>query len=270
MLLYKPPDAKDGYEESIFPCEDITCAALLDNDIIHRLKGCHALTLSTRIVLLTVRNCYDPVQATRQYFTTNRTKLALTQLDFPLCCHLRTSNPFIYNHYTPACTEHQALDENVSLCTCSCWKGGSGTARIDDHYRCCPECLKSPLADTIFGFRTAVFEEDGVRTLVLILHLCRDLGELNSCTHLGWTYHTSSSAQTKLLSQQWQRWMEFRRGTIAGWATRPATPIFEETITENTHDEHRSLLSNCMSLWRKVFRPKGFPCTRHDSSNNLA
>jgi hypothetical protein len=108
MLLYKPPNAEHAYEETIFPCEDLTCSAALDNGIVHRLNSRHALTLTTRITLLKVEDGDDPVQTTRQYFTTNRIKLAFTQLDFPVCSHLRTSSPFIYNHYT-ACTEHQGI-----------------------------------------------------------------------------------------------------------------------------------------------------------------
>ena len=271
MLLYKPPAAEDDYEEKIFPCEDPDCAIALNSNIKHRGKGRqHALTLTTEITLLIVSDYDDYVQTTRQYFTTNRIKLALMHLDFPICRHLRTSDAFVYSHYTPECTEHQGTYPTVMDCTCPRRKGDPRTARTDHHYRCCQDCLKAPLGESFFGFRTAHFVDGGRRILVLLLDLCRDLGNLDSGTGPAWTFYALSPTQTKLFSQQWQRWMEYRRGTMAGWEVRPATPISEETTIETTRDERRSLPSKCMSLLHKAFRAKGFRSTTRDSSNTAA
>jgi hypothetical protein len=270
MLLYIPPDANDGYEETIHTCEDSTCSATLDHGILHCFKSRHSLMVITRIALLVVQDCEDPVQATRQYFTTNRIKLALTQLDFPVCSHLRTSSPFLYNHYTAACTEHQAIEDAVWSYTCSFWKGVSRKPCIEDDYECCPECLKYPSGFTLFGFRTFYFKEGGVKKLLLALDLHRDLGYLDSCTDPGWTSHTSYSVRTKFLSQEWQRWMKYRRETITGWETRPATPIFEDITIENPRAEDHSLRSKCMSLFRKDFRAKGFTWARREGSKTPA
>src|SRR5271156_3805225 len=89
MLLDKPPSANDDYMEKVFRCEDRACSTGLDHGIAHRGRGnCHAIGLITEITLLVVSDCDDPVQTIRQHFTTNRIKLALAQLDFPLCRHL--------------------------------------------------------------------------------------------------------------------------------------------------------------------------------------
>ena len=89
---------------------------------------------------------------------------------------------------------------------------------------------------------------------MLSIDMWQDLGGLNKDTDQGWICHAQSPAQTELYSQQWQRWIDYRHGTMAGWKTRPATPIFEETTNDSTPGERHSLLSKCISLLHKAFQ----------------
>jgi hypothetical protein len=262
MLLYKPPSANDDYMEKVFRCEDRACSTSLGHGIAHRGRGnWHAVGLITEITLLVVSDCDDHVQTIRQHFTTNRIKLALAQLDFPLCRHLRTRDPVVYNHYTPNCTTHLRMDGPAMDCKCPPPPGAHRTTRHhrhyeDRHFKNCQKCLELPFVDTCFCFRTRHRTVDGTRKLILSIDIWQDLGDLNKDTDQGWTCHAQSPAQTELYSQQWQRWIDYRHGTIAGWETRPATPIFEETTNESTPDERRSPLGKCISLLHKVFSTK--------------
>lgn len=119
MLLYKPPSANDNYMEKAFRCEDRACSTSLSHGIAHSGRGnWRTIGLITENTLLVVSNCDDHVQTMCQHFTTNRIKLALAQLDFPLCRHLRTSDPVVYNHYTPNCTTHRWMDGPPMDCKC--------------------------------------------------------------------------------------------------------------------------------------------------------
>jgi hypothetical protein len=262
MLLYKPPSANDNYIEKVFRCEDRACSTSLDHGVAHNGKGNqHTIGLITEITLLVVSDCDDHVQTIRQHFTTNRIKLALAQLDFPLCRHLRTSDPVVYNHYTPNCTKHVRMDGPPMDCECPPPPGAHRTTmhRRDyegRHFKNCQKCLELPFTDTCFCFRTRHQIVDGTRKLILSIDIWQDLGDLNKDTDQGWTCRAQSPAQTELYSQQWQRWIDYRQGTMAGWETRPATPIFEETTNESTPDERRSPLSKCISLLHKAFSTK--------------
>lgn len=261
MLLYKPPDAEHNYEEIVFPCENSACSFAVESTIRHRLISSHTVTLATSILLLVVDNCYDPAEIIRRFCTTNRIKLALTKLDFPICKHLRTSDPFVYNHYTPKCTEHQGLDGSLSAC--SCGKFEPRALGLDEHYRYCPECVKYRTVHTMFGFRTSLCGEGGVKSLILCLDLSRHLGRLDDYARPEWTLHAIDSAQAACISWQWERWMEYRR-KISGRETWPATPIFEGMTIKHLHDEFHSLFSNFLSWMRKLQR---FLKDQYDSSN---
>lgn len=250
MLLYKPPEAPHNYEEIVFHCGNSACFDEIESSIRHRLIGSHTVTLTTSIHLLTVDNCHDPAQIIRRFCTTNRVKLALTNLDFPICKHLRTSSPFVYNHYTPKCTEHEGLDGSRSAC--SCGKFEPRALGLEKHFRYCPECVKYRTVHTMFGFRTELYEKDGVKSLVLFLRFYRHLGRLDDCTRPEWTLHAIDSAQATFISRQWERWLEYRCKTISGWETRPAIPISEDMTTKHLHDEHHSLFSNFSSCMHKL------------------
>lgn len=262
MLLYKPSSASDDYIENVFLCEDRACSTSLAHGIAHRGRGnWHTIGLLTGITLLVASDCGDHVQTIRRHFTTNRIKLALAQLDFPLCRHLRTSDPVVYNHYTPNCTKHRRMDGPAMDCKCPPPPGAHRTTRHrrdyeDRHFKNCQKCLELPFVNTCFCFRTQHQIVGGTSKLILSLDIWQDLGDLNKDTDQGWTCHAQSPAQTELYSQQWQRWMDYRHGTMAGWETRPATPIFEETTNESTPDERRSPLSKCISLLHKAFSTK--------------
>ena len=261
MLLYKPPSPIDNYME-VFQCEDRACSTTLRHGLAHRGRGnWHAIGLITEITLLVVSDCDDHVWIIRQHFTANRIKLALAHLDFPLCKHLRTSNPVVYNHYTPNCTKHLRMGGPAMGCKCPLPPGTHRKIRHRRdyevrHYKNCQKCLELPFADTCFCFRTWHRTVGGIRKLILSIDIWHDLGCLNRDSDQGWTCHAQSPVQTELYSQQWQRWIDYRHGTMAGWETRPATPIFEETTNESTPDEHRSLLSKCISLLHRALRTK--------------
>jgi hypothetical protein len=214
MLLYKPPSADDDYMEAVFRCEDRACSTSLLHGIVHRGRGNrHAIGLITEIALLAVSDCDDHIETIRQYLTTNRIKLALTQLDFPPCRHLRTSDPGIYNRYTPNCTAHLRMDVPAMDCRCPLPPGAHRTTKHsgdyeDYHFRHCLKCLEPSSVDTSFCFQTRHRIVDGTGKLILLIIIWQDLGHLNKDTDRESTCHAQSPAHAELYSQQWQRWID--------------------------------------------------------------
>jgi hypothetical protein len=260
MLSYKPPDAANDYTETL-ACKDPHCNKYISNRIEHRLIENPALTLKTCILLFTVRDCSYASQIRKRYFTTSRTKAALTHLDFPVCNHVRTSDSLVYDHFKPWCTIH--FTEKSAAFTgigpgwlrgtsrvCSCRRGDARVPVLSAHYKSCAKCEEQG-CDTCFGFRTRERTSNGKRRVRLYLNVYRDLGGLESSSEPGWKLHALDSAGMERMAQQWEAWMEFVKSKGVEW---------EQTPVPTYLDRLGSKFKKCMaSLGERFLSPSG--CT---------
>jgi hypothetical protein len=65
--------------------------------------------------------------------------------------------------------------------------------------------------------------EDGVKRLVLVIDLYRDLGPLDRPTEPRWLHYARTSATVRVFSWEWQDWMKYRHTKMAKWETTPAS-----------------------------------------------
>jgi hypothetical protein len=94
LFLYKPPDAKHGYEERIQPCGTL-CGWNIDTRVVHYLTEPPALAVRNVIRLFEmkeVRNCVNALKSktTVDHLHTAMSNLRLLRL--PLCKHLCLSD----------------------------------------------------------------------------------------------------------------------------------------------------------------------------------
>jgi hypothetical protein len=206
MLLYRPPDAKDGYTESFRTCPDAHCHFEIVNCVQHSFHNQHTLELRTNLTLFRVQGCEDYNEASKQSFTAQRVRLALSHLKFRICRHIRTDASPVLDHFNPSCVYLPKEDGTYVSCTCRdpeyplSYQGAY-------HYRACLSCSKAG-CNTRFGFRAFTKMLDGRKDLVLVLDLYRGLGCMENSRAPGWRCHAYDEGTIGQIAQDWQLWID--------------------------------------------------------------
>ena len=185
MLLYRPPDASEAYEERLPPCPQ--CASHLSVTLQHKFpQGEHRITLRTDITLWQVQNYSCPVSATKS-FSRDRIALALAPLDLPLCQHVRIKHSTVAGCRRCNCLQLQMLNgEDVP---CACWESllPSHESYIPhgQHFGACRVCWRAGTM-TQAGFQAREMETNGTKMLNLALVIFRDIGALKWHSETSW------------------------------------------------------------------------------------
>jgi hypothetical protein len=206
MLLYRPPDAEDGYSERLRTCHDKYCGLDVTNSVLHSFHDQHTLILRTNLTLFRIQGCEDYNEASKRSFTVQRVGLALSHLKFPICRHIRTDNFHVLEHFTPSCIYLPKEDGTDVPCTCRNPEYPHSHTG-NNHYSACLGCRKEGCY-TAFGFRACPTSWDGRKDLLLRLDLFRDLGCMENSHAPGWRCHAYDEGEIDQIAQDWQLWID--------------------------------------------------------------
>lgn len=219
LFLYKPPDAKHGYEERIRTCGE-PCYLNIDNRVVHYLTEPPALAVRNFIRLFEIEEVRDYVNALKSRTTVDHLHTAISNLRFlrwPLCKHLCLSD-LLAGKTLP-------LPNDVirGRCRGGCPDGAIPSSPRFRHllscrvYTVCQACHIEG-SYTAVALVAVVGKSDAAK-VSLVLDVWRELGCAMDESDPGWKCHALSSSTLADVQEDWVRWVQFANSKRPRWKT---------------------------------------------------
>jgi hypothetical protein len=216
LFLYKPPDAKHGYEERIRACGDL-CYWNVDTRVVHYLTEPPAVAVRNFIRLFEMEEVRDCVKTLKSRTTVDYLHNAISNLRLPLCKHLCLSdllagktlplpNDVIREGWRCGCPDGAILSSPRFRHLLSC--------RV---YTVCQAC-RTEGSYCAVGLIATKCKGDAAK-LYLTLEVWRELGCAMDVSDPGWECHALPSSTLADVQEDWVRWVQFAKSERSQWKT---------------------------------------------------
>jgi hypothetical protein len=219
LFLYKPPDAKHGYQEWTRTCGR-PCYRNISTHVVHYLTEPPALAVRNLIRLFEMEKVCNRINALKSRTTADHLHTAISNLRFlrlPLCKHLCLSD-LLAGRTLPL--PNDVLTQGLR---CGCPDAANLSSPRFRHFLSC-RMYTVCQACHIEGSYTAValIATEGkydAAKLSLVLDVWRELGCAMDESDPGWKCHALSSSTMADVQEDWVRWTQFANSKRPQWKT---------------------------------------------------